>query len=222
MMDGQTQGAQGREVEIPTDEGPTYGNLAIPDDSMGIVLFAHGSGSGRHSPRNNFVAQVLRDAGLATFMMDLLTEDEERVDMRTREFRFDIDLLARRLELATDWLNDHEEAGDLQTGYFGSSTGAAAAIKAAAGRDDIHAIVSRGGRVDLGEEALPNFTAPILMIVGGNDHQVLQMNRDAMTQMQAPTELEIVEGAGHLFEGPGELEEVADLAAAWFTKHLGA
>jgi putative phosphoribosyl transferase len=168
------------------------------------------------------VAQVLRDAGLATFMMDLLTEDEERVDMRTREFRFDIDLLARRLELATDWLNDHEEAGDLQTGYFGSSTGAAAAIKAAAGRDDIHAIVSRGGRVDLGEEALPNFTAPILMIVGGNDHQVLQMNRDAMTQMQAPTELEIVEGAGHLFEGPGELEEVADLAAAWFTKHLGA
>ncbi|MGM0494499.1 MAG: dienelactone hydrolase family protein [Armatimonadota bacterium] len=221
-MDAQKRGAQGREVEIPTDKGPTHGNLAVPDDSMGIVLFAHGSGSGRHSPRNNFVAQVLRDAGLATFMMDLLTEDEERVDMRTREFRFDIDLLARRLELATDWLNDHDETGELQTGYFGSSTGAAAAIKAAAGRDDIHAIVSRGGRVDLGEEALPKFTAPILMIVGGNDRQVLQMNRDAMTQMQADAELEIVEGAGHLFEGPGELEEVADLAAAWFTKHLGA
>jgi dienelactone hydrolase len=220
-MDAKKQGAQGSEVEIPTDKGPTYGNLAIPDGSTGIVLFAHGSGSGRHSPRNNFVAQVLRDAGLATFMMDLLTENEERVDMRTREFRFDIDLLAKRLRLATDWLNEHDEASGLQTGYFGSSTGAAAAIKAAAGRDDIHAIVSRGGRVDLGEEALPEFTAPILMIVGGNDRQVLQMNRDAMTQMNAPTELEIVEGAGHLFEGPGELEEVADLAAEWFTKHLG-
>ncbi|MBD3293470.1 MAG: alpha/beta hydrolase [Armatimonadia bacterium] len=216
------KGAQGEEVEIPTDKGPTFGNLAIPDGSTGIVLFAHGSGSGRHSPRNNYVAQVLRDAGLATFMMDLLTEDEERVDMRTREFRFDIDLLAERLELATEWLNDHDEAGALQTGYFGSSTGAAAAIKAAAGRDDTHAIVSRGGRVDLGEEALPNFTAPILMIVGGNDRQVLQMNKDAMQQMNAPTELKIVEGAGHLFEGPGELEEVADLAADWFTRHLGA
>jgi len=216
------QGAQGEEVEIPTEKGPTFGNLAIPDGSTGIALFAHGSGSGRHSPRNNFVAQALRDAGLATFMMDLLTEDEERVDMRTRKFRFDIDLLARRLELATEWLNDHEEAGDLQTGYFGSSTGAAAAIKAAAGRDDIHAIVSRGGRVDLGEEALPNFTAPILMIVGGNDRQVLQLNEDAMQKMKAPTDLKIVEGAGHLFEGPGELEEVADLAADWFMQHLGA
>jgi dienelactone hydrolase len=154
-------------------------------------------------------------------MMDLLTEDEERVDMRTREFRFDIDLLAKRLVLATEWLSDHDEAGSLQTGYFGSSTGAAAAIKAAAGRDDIHAIVSRGGRVDLGEEALPNFAAPILVIVGGNDRQVLQMNRDAMQQMQADTQLEIIEGAGHLFEGPGELEEVADLAADWFAQHLG-
>jgi dienelactone hydrolase len=221
-MQTRKHGAQGDEMEIPTDKGPTYGNLAIPEGATGIVLFAHGSGSGRHSQRNNAVAQVLRDAGLATFMMDLLTEDEERVDMRTREFRFDIDLLANRLELATEWLNDHDEAGQLQTGYFGSSTGAAAAIKAAAGRDDIHAIVSRGGRVDLGEEALPEFTAPILMIVGGNDRQVLQMNRDAMQQMQAPTELEIVEGAGHLFEGPGELEQVADLAAEWFTKHLGA
>ncbi len=221
-MTQRSKGAQGEEIEIPTDRGPTWGNLAIPDESTGIVLFAHGSGSGRHSPRNNFVADVLRDAGLATFMMDLLTEDEERVDMRTREFRFDIDLLADRLTLATDWLNDHEEAGTLDTGYFGSSTGAAAAIKAAARRDDIHAIVSRGGRVDMGEEALPQFTAPILMIVGGNDPQVLQMNRDARKKMDAPNELEIVEGAGHLFEGPGELEEVANLAAEWFTKHLGA
>lgn len=220
-MTDRQQGAQGQEIEIPTDRGSTWGNLAIPDGATGIVLFAHGSGSGRHSPRNNFVAGVLRDAGLATFMMDLLTEDEERLDMRTREFRFDIDLLAKRLRLATDWLNDHAETADLKTGYFGSSTGAAAAIKAAAGRDDIHAIVSRGGRVDLGEEALSKFTAPILMIVGGNDRQVLQMNRDAMKQMQAPAELEIIEGAGHLFEGPGELEKVANLAAGWFTKHLG-
>ena len=220
-MDAQ-KGAQGREVEIPTEKGPTYGNLAIPDDAGGIVLFAHGSGSGRHSPRNNFVAGTLRDAGLGTFMMDLLTEEEERVDMRTREFRFDIDLLAKRLALATDWLNEQDEAGALETGYFGSSTGAAAAIIAAAGRDDIHAIVSRGGRVDLGGDALPRFSAPILMIVGGNDPQVLQMNRDAMERMNAPAELEIIEGAGHLFEGPGELERVSELAAQWFNEHLGA
>ncbi|MGI5819221.1 MAG: dienelactone hydrolase family protein [Armatimonadota bacterium] len=216
------RGAEGIEVEIPTSEGPTRGNLAIPEGAGGIVLFAHGSGSGRHSPRNNFVAQILRDAGLATFMMDLLTEGEERVDMRTRQFRFDIDLLGERLELTTDWLGGHEEAGALETGYFGSSTGAAAAIVAAAGRDDIDAIVSRGGRVDLGGEALPLFTAPILMIVGGNDLQVLQMNRDAMERMTAPAELKIIEGAGHLFEGPGELEKVAELAAEWFNKHLGA
>ena len=220
-MDAQ-KGAQGREVEIPTEKGPTYGNLAIPDDAGGIVLFAHGSGSGRHSPRNNFVAGTLRDAGLGTFMMDLLTEEEERVDMRTREFRFDIELLAKRLALATDWLNEQDEAGALETGYFGSSTGAAAAIIAAAGRDDIHAIVSRGGRVDLGGDALPRFSAPILMIVGGNDPQVLQMNRDAMERMNAPAELEIIEGAGHLFEGPGELEKVSELAAQWFNEHLGA
>lgn len=216
------RGAQGREVEIPTDRGPTYGNLAIPNGAQGIVLFAHGSGSGRHSPRNNFVAQVLRDAGLATFMMDLLTEDEERVDMYTREFRFDIGLLGRRLVLATEWLNDHDETADLRTGYFGSSTGAAAAIVAAAGRDDIHAIVSRGGRPDLAKSALGRFTAPILLIVGGDDVQVLQMNRDAMAQMTAPAELEVVPGASHLFEEPGKLEEVAKLAADWFTKHLGA
>lgn len=216
------RGAQGREVEIPTDRGPTYGNLAIPNGAQGIVLFAHGSGSGRHSPRNNFVAQVLRDAGLATFMMDLLTEDEERVDMYTREFRFDIGLLGRRLVLATEWLNDHDETADLRTGYFGSSTGAAAAIVAAAGRDDIHAIVSRGGRPDLAGSALGRFTAPILLIVGGDDVQVLQMNRDAMAQMTAPAELEVVPGASHLFEEPGKLEEVAKLAADWFTKHLGA
>ena len=220
-MDPRIQGAPGREVEIPTDKGPTRGNIAIPDGAGGIVLFAHGSGSGRHSPRNNFVAQKLRDAGLATFMMDLLTEDEERADMRSREFRFDIELLAERLVLATEWLDSDDKTGELEVGYFGSSTGAAAAIVAAADRDDIGAIVSRGGRVDLGGDALGRFTAPILMLVGSKDHQVLQMNRDAMERMNAPAELKIIEGAGHLFEEPGKLEEVSDLAAAWFASHPG-
>ncbi len=210
----------GREIEIATEMGSTFGELAVPEGSAGVVLFAHGSGSGRHSPRNNFVAGILREAGLATFLMDLLTEEEERVDMRTREFRFDIDLLGERLRLATDRLAEDEEAGGLKIGYFGSSTGAAAAIVGAAGRDDIHAIVSRGGRPDLAREALEQFAAPILLIVGANDRQVLQMNRDAMERMGAPAELKIVEGAGHLFEEPGTLEQVGDLAAAWFNKHF--
>ncbi len=210
----------GREIEIATEMGSTFGELAVPEGSAGVVLFAHGSGSGRHSPRNNFVAGILREAGLATFLMDLLTEEEERVDMRTREFRFDIDLLGERLRLATDRLAEDEEAGGLKIGYFGSSTGAAAAIVGAAGRDDIHAIVSHGGRPDLAREALEQFAAPILLIVGANDRQVLQMNRDAMERMGAPAELKIVEGAGHLFEEPGTLEQVGDLAAAWFNKHF--
>ncbi|HCA48626.1 MAG TPA: hydrolase [Armatimonadetes bacterium] len=215
------RGAYGLEVAIPTEKGPAYGNLAIPEGAQGMVVFAHGSGSSRHSPRNNYVAQVLRAVGLATFMMDLLTQEEERVDMYTREFRFDIGLLARRLVLATDWLGAQDETRELRIGYFGSSTGAAAAIIAAAGRDDIHGIVSRGGRPDLAGPALGQFTAPILLIVGGFDTQVLQMNRDAMAQMKAPAELKIVPGASHLFEEPGKLGEVARIAAEWFAQHLG-
>ena len=216
------RGAHGREVEIATENGPTFGNLSVPPGAEGIVLFAHGAGSSRHSPRNNYVAQVLRAVGLATFMMDLLTQEEERVDVYTREFRFDIGLLARRLVLATDWLDGEDETRRLRTGYFGSSTGAAAAIMAAAGRDDIHGIVSRGGRPDLAGPALGQFSAPILLIVGGFDTQVLQMHRDAMAQMRAPAELKIVPGASHLFEEPGKLEEVAEIAAEWLVEHLGA
>jgi len=210
-----------REVQIETGEGPTFGNLAVPDGAKGIVLFAHGSGSGRHSPRNNFVADVLQEAGLATLLMDLLTEQEDRVDVFTRQYRFDIDLLGRRLEIATEWLHDDEEVGELPVGYFGSSTGAAAAIVGAAGRDDVKAIISRGGRPDLAGDALGKCTAPILLIVGGNDTQVIELNRRAMAQMNAPHELQIVPGAGHLFEEPGKLDEVARLAADWFTRHLG-
>lgn len=197
------------------------GNLVVPDGAIGIVLFAHGSGSGRNSPRNNYVAQVLQQAGLGTLLMDLLTASEERVDVLTRQHRFDIALLARRLLVATDWLRGTPEAAELPVGYFGSSTGAAAAIVAAAQRDDIGAIVSRGGRVDMAAETLGRFTAPILMIVGGHDPQVEMLNREAMKLMRAPARLEIIPGAGHLFEGPGELEEVARLAADWFVQYLG-
>lgn len=172
-------------------------------------------------PRNNFVAQVLQQGGLGTLLMDLLTESEERVDVLTRQHRFDIALLARRLLVATDWLRGLPEVGELPVGYFGSSTGAAAAIVAAAQRDDIGAIVSRGGRVDMAAETLGRFTAPILMIVGGRDPQVEMLNREAMKFMKAPARLQIIPGAGHLFEGPGELEEVARLAADWFVQHLG-
>lgn len=222
MSDTGQQTAIKREVRVQTQHGPIYGNLSIPPGSKAIVVFAHGSGSGRHSPRNNFVAEQLQQAGLATFLMDLLTEEEERVDMVTRQFRFDIDRLGWRLVLAREWLEGDEETAHLKVGYFGSSTGAAAAIVAAADREDIGAIVSRGGRPDLAGDALGRFSAPILLIVGGNDVQVLQMNRDAMERMKAPADLEIVPGATHLFEEPGKLEQVAELAAAWFTRHLSS
>ncbi|MGC9318729.1 MAG: dienelactone hydrolase family protein [Armatimonadota bacterium] len=213
--------AAGREVEIQTDAGPTYGNLAVPEQPDGVVLFAHGSGSGRHSPRNNFVAEVLREAGFATLLMDLLTEQEERVDMVTREHRFDIDLLGGRLVTATRWLREEAEVGGLDVGFFGSSTGAAAAMVGAVQVDDIRAIVSRGGRVDLAGDAIGQLRTPILLIVGGNDVQVLELNRQTMEKIPAETELEVVAGAGHLFEEPGKLEEVANLAADFFSRHLG-
>ncbi|RLM53918.1 alpha/beta hydrolase [Halobellus sp. Atlit-31R] len=204
-------------VTIPIDGVELEGELIVPDGAAGLVVFAHGSGSSRHSPRNTFVAEVLRRHGVGTLLFDLLTEDEDR----EYETRFDIDLLTARLDSATEWLRAREATRDLRVGYFGSSTGAAAALRAAARRgDDVDAVVSRGGRVDLAAERLPDVTAPTLFVVGGADTQVLALNRDALTELTCEKELEVVEGAGHLFEGSGELETVAELAAEWFERHL--
>jgi len=198
------------------------GNLSIPDRARAVILFAHGSGSSRHSPRNRFVARVLTDAGLATLLTDLLTADEEEVDEVTRHLRFDITLLAQRLVAITDWLALQPEAQEMQIGYFGASTGAAAALVAAAERPAVvGAIVSRGGRPDLAGPALPRVRAPTLLIVGGHDFPVLELNRQALRELRVEAELSIVPGATHLFEEPGALEEVARLSAQWFTRHLG-
>jgi putative phosphoribosyl transferase len=211
-----------REVRIPAGAATLKGNLGIPKDARGVVLFAHGSGSGRHSPRNRYVAEVLREAGLATLLVDLLTPEEEEVDLRTRHLRFDIGLLADRLAVATDWVIENPGTQNLRVGYFGASTGAGAALVAAAERPrQVGAIVSRGGRPDLAGEALPRVTAPTLLIVGGEDELVIGMNREAMEQLRAEKKLEVVPGATHLFEEPGKLEEVARLAAGWFAQHLG-
>ncbi len=210
-----------REVRVPADPVTLEGDLGIPDDARGVVLFAHGSGSGRHSPRNRYVAQSLREAGLATLLIDLLTPEEEAVDLRTRHLRFDIGLLAKRLVGATDWLTQDPKTQDLRIGYFGASTGAGAALAAAAERPkDVGAVVSRGGRPDLAGDALPGVRAPTLLIVGGNDFPVIDMNREALERLRAEKRLEIVPRATHLFEEPGALEEVARLAADWFTRHL--
>jgi putative phosphoribosyl transferase len=197
------------------------GNLARPKDAEAIVLFAHGSGSGRHSPRNRFVAEMLNNVGLATLLFDLLTAEEEAVDVRTRELRFDIRLLADRLTGAVDWVNSQEHARNLRVGLFGASTGAAAALIAAAQRPEVvGAVVSRGGRPDLADEALPAVRAPTLLIVGGNDTLVIELNRQASELMQAERRLAVVPGASHLFEEPGKLDEVAGLACDWFTRYL--
>lgn len=210
-----------RSVGIPVGEATVHGDLAWPDDCRGVVLFAHGSGSSRHSPRNRHVAAVLREAGLATLLMDLLTVDEETADMRTGHLRFDITLLAERLVAATDWLASQATRGGQAIGYFGASTGAGAALVAAAERPDlVRAIVSRGGRPDLAGAALGRVKAPTLLIVGGRDVPVIGMNRDAMARMRAEVRLEIVPGATHLFEEPGTLEAVARLARDWFARHL--
>lgn len=212
---------ESRPVIVATDSADLAGDLAVPEGARGIVVFAHGSGSSRLSPRNQFVARELRGARLATLLFDLLTAEEDEVDEVTREYRFDIDLLARRLVGATDWLAEQPEAQELKIGYFGASTGSAAALMAAAERPTlVRAIVSRGGRPDLAAPALPRVLAPTLLIVGGNDEQVLGMNKKAMAQMRAQKELAIVEGATHLFEEPGALEEVARLARGWFARHL--
>jgi putative phosphoribosyl transferase len=197
------------------------GDLDRPPGTSGIVLFAHGSGSSRHSPRNRQVADHLQRAGLGSLLVDLLTADEEQLDLRSREFRFDIGLLARRLAGAIDWLTARFGAA-LRLGLFGASTGAAAALVAAAERPDrVAAVVSRGGRPDLAGPALAQVRAPTLLIVGGADTQVLALNRRAMGGLSAPNRLEVVPAAGHLFEEPGALDQVARLATGWFVGHLG-
>jgi putative phosphoribosyl transferase len=197
------------------------GNLAMPRDAGAIVLFAHGGGSSRHSPRNRFVADTLNAAGLATLLFDLLTAEEEAVDVRTRELRFDIRLLADRLNGAVDWVGGQGHTQDLRVGLFGGSTGAAAALIAAVWRPEVvGAVVSRGGRPDLAGGALPAVRAPTLLIVGGNDTLVIELNRRASALMQAERRLAVVPGASHLFEEPGTLDEVAGLARDWFTRHL--
>jgi putative phosphoribosyl transferase len=186
-----------------------------------VVVFAHGSGSSRHSSRNRFVAEALREGGMGTLLLDLLTAREEGVDVYTREHRFDIGLLARRLGGAIDWLGRDESIRDLPVGLFGASTGGGAALVAAADRPDkVRAVVSRGGRPDLAGEALPRVTAPTLLIVGERDAQVIELNREAMSRMTAPVQLEIVPRATHLFEEPGTLEQVARLARDWFVGQL--
>jgi putative phosphoribosyl transferase len=211
------------EVQIPAGRAVLSGNLTIPENAMALVLFAHGSGSSRHSPRNQFVARTLNRAGLGTLLFDLLTPEEEALDSYTREHRFNIGLLAERLVHATKWARQQEEARDLRIGYFGSSTGGAAALVAAAELpQDVGAVVSRGGRPDLAGDALPKVQGPTLLIVGGNDDIVIELNEMARVQMRCEVKLEIIPGATHLFEEPGALEHVAKLASDWFVDHLGA
>lgn len=209
------------EVQIRAGSALLTGELKVPEEATGIVLFAHGSGSSRHSPRNQYVARVIREGGVATLLFDLLTRQEEAIDNYTREFRFDINLLAHRLVAATNWLAGEDETNYLRPGYFGASTGGAAALVAAAEMGGkVGAVVSRGGRPDLAGPALGHVTAPTLLIVGGLDGPVIRMNEDAYAQLRCMKELKIIPGATHLFEEPGKLEEVANLAAKWFLKHL--
>lgn len=212
----------GQEAEITVGSVTLRGTLNIPDGATGLVLFVHGSGSSRFSSRNRFVAQTLVDAGLATLVFDLLSEEEEQVDQYTAQLRFDIGLLTQRVVAVTSWLRADEHSRGLALGYFGASTGAAAALAAAARLPGIAAVVSRGGRPDLVLDELPQVQAPTLLIVGGADTVVIDMNRRALAALKAERELHIVPGASHLFEEPGALEAVADLAAGWFRRYLGA
>ena len=210
-----------RPVRIPAAGVMLEGDLALPRGGHGVVIFAHGSGSSRHSPRNRFVATQLSDANLGTLLMDLLTPAEERIDERTRHLRFDIELLAERLAAAAEWIGSQPETAGAPIGYFGASTGAGAALVAAARRpDNIRAVVSRGGRPDLAGPALPHVRAATLLIVGGDDGPVIGMNRDAFRQLGSEKNLEIIPGASHLFEEPGTLEQVAVLARDWFARWL--
>jgi len=218
MSDGTT--ALG-EVEIDVGTGTIVGDLSVPQDAIGVVAFAHGSGSSRHSSRNQQVAATLRDDKLGTLLMDLLTPQEEQIDLRTRELRFDIGLLATRVAAAVDWLREHEQTRQLPIGLFGASTGAAAALVAAAQLPEtVAAIVSRGGRPDLAGAALAQVRAPTLLIVGGADHTVIDLNRQAEAAMVADVELVLVPRATHLFEEPGALDRVAELAGDHFDRYL--
>jgi putative phosphoribosyl transferase len=210
-----------RQVSLPAAGATLDGTLGMPADARGMVLFAHGSGSSRFSPRNRYVARVLRDAGLATLLVDLLSPGEEEEDMVTRHLRFDIGLLAERLVAGLDWLAREPSSRVLPVGLFGASTGGGAALVAAARRPDaVSAVVSRGGRPDLAGDALPQVRAPTLLVVGGHDEAVIELNRQAMRRMRGEVHLEIVPGASHLFEEPGTLEEVAALARDWLLRHL--
>jgi dienelactone hydrolase len=210
-----------RLVHVAAGSVTLEGNLSLPVGARGIVLFAHGSGSSRHSTRNRYVARLLNEVKLATLLIDLLTSDEEKIDQRTAHLRFDIGLLAGRLIGATDWLTQYPDTRDLRVGYFGASTGAAAALVAAAERPQaVGAVVSRGGRPDLAGSALPRVKAPTLLIVGGNDTQVIELNWAALAQLRCEKRLAIVPGATHLFEEPGALDQVAQQAREWFETHL--
>jgi putative phosphoribosyl transferase len=212
--------AASQSLQIPAGDVVLEADIAIPEDPQGVVLFVHGSGSSRHSPRNRYVAGELQTAGLATVLADLLTAEEERVDAMTAELRFDILLLANRVIALTDWLAQYEATAGLGLGYFGASTGAAAALIAAAVRpDDVEAVVSRGGRPDLAAKDLQLVRQPTLLIVGARDEMVIDLNRKALTLL-ADARLDIVPGASHLFEEPGTLEQVAGLARDWFAHHL--
>ena len=207
------------EIQIPFEDFDLNGELIAPAQAAGVVLFAHGSGSSRHSPRNQFVARTLRQRGVGTLLFDLLTQEEEEEDRHTGHFRFDINLLAERLLGATRWFHQGEPGSLI--GYFGSSTGAAAALVAEAHSEvPIRAIVSRGGRPDLAGPALPQVKAATLLIVGGEDTAVIQMNKEAYAQMHSPKEMRTIAGATHLFEEPGTLEQVAEMAAQWFDRHF--
>jgi putative phosphoribosyl transferase len=209
------------EIQIPAGRAVLSGNLTIPENAVALVLFAHGSGSSRHSPRNQFVARTLNRAGLGTLLFDSLTSEEEALDIYTREHRFNIGLLAERLVHATKWARQQKETRDQRIGYFGSSTGGAAALVAAAELPQgVGAVVSRGGRPDLADDALPKVQAPTLLVVGGNDDIVIELNEMARDQMRCEVKLEIIPGATHLFEEAGALEQVAKLASDWFSLHL--
>ncbi|MEJ2585318.1 MAG: dienelactone hydrolase family protein [Robiginitalea sp.] len=205
------------EIEIPIGRISLKGRFSLPEQASGIVLFSHGSGSSRKSPRNNYVAEILQENQLGTLLFDLLTEEEDRIYQN----RFNIGLLTRRLIAVTDWVMVYTHGRQLPIGYFGASTGAASALRAAAHfRDNISAVVSRGGRPDLAMEDLPKVKSPTLLLVGGLDTEVIQLNRQAQSQMLAPTQLEIIPGASHLFEEPGKLQEVAERTAGWFSKYF--
>jgi putative phosphoribosyl transferase len=209
------------EITIPIDGSFIHGNLTLLEKSQGLIIFAHGSGSSRFSKRNNFVASLLNNNSFSTLLFDLLTQEEEQIDLQTREFRFNIPLLAQRLISVTQWIKDHKEYSTNSIGYFGASTGAAAALIAAAQlTTKIKAVVSRGGRPDLSHEFLPQVTAPTLLIVGSLDYEVIRLNEAAYNQLTCEKEMILIPGATHLFEESGKLEEVTEYTIAWFKKHL--